>query len=559
MGKNMQFRVLAIDIAKDWQSLIHSCLPYSFTSLRSKKTKNGIDFDDITSQPLKQILLLIKELGCKSIIIEDKYVDIDYRSEYSRIYCKMFRRYEGTCTRLHFFRNRFTSINDFIKEDKPEYLGFSILRPVDIGRVGRTVISSPFKNPNNDYVLCKSDFKTHVLGRELTVSGSPFIQQESMAMECARASVWTASYYMHNEFGHQRVLPGNLVENIEQLAGMSGGGSSGRIYPAEGLTPNQMLSMLGNIGFAPINLNKNEFTDYAWDPVSLAYPYIESQIPVILTMPQHAITCIGHTFEPNPQLPHIAKKPYVINSKFWVNGLIVQDDAAGPYRIMPTKKYSKKYVKLYKDHLPNNSANIYTTDDIDGIIIPLPEKIYLGGEHVFNNAFTLLDDKEFITTIKADTKNNKYALEFLNSLEDAKNPVVVRPYFCMAKSYKKYLTKLCADSKNISKQGLINKSIALEYAHLDMSKYIWVAELTTAARLSKSKEKERTIMGEIIYDSTSHRNDPFSWLAIHLPGVLYLQTDSTKRQFKKKVISEDVPYSHISRQTKDCKHILVDE
>jgi hypothetical protein len=60
---------------------------------------------DRPNRPLRRILDVAAAHGVQSIVVEQRYIDFDYRSEHSRFYSTTFRRYPSVCHRLHFFKH----------------------------------------------------------------------------------------------------------------------------------------------------------------------------------------------------------------------------------------------------------------------------------------------------------------------------------------------------------------------------------------------------------------------------------------------------------------------
>lgn len=83
----------------------------------------------------------------KAVLIEQNYVDKDYRSTYYNFYSKMGRRYRPDCVRLHFFDETVSFEEKTLDLSTPDgrltvhYYGFMILRPTGIATIGRSVFS----------------------------------------------------------------------------------------------------------------------------------------------------------------------------------------------------------------------------------------------------------------------------------------------------------------------------------------------------------------------------------------------------------------------------------
>ncbi len=271
-------------------------------------------------------------------------------------------------------------------------------------------------------------------------------------------------------------------------------------------------------------------------------------------MPEHAITVIGHTFNPEHQkvqreidknVEDPEYKKAILYSHNWVDGFIIHDDREGPYRILPVDKEARKGIidRGLGEFLPD--GKVYKTgEDIEGIIVPLPDKIYLLGNHVDKRVKSLLNDEKItLKRVATAAKNGcKYANEFLTCLTpDKKNPIVTRTYFLLAEQYKRGIMRQ-------SEENGLHEDVKKIYMNMKMPRFIWVVELTTRERFSMKTEKERTILGEIILDTTASKYDILSFLSIHFPGVI-IEQDYEDGVLKDPIyIPNDEPYKHISRQ-----------
>jgi hypothetical protein len=54
--------------------------------------------------PLGRCLEVARANGASTVVVETRYVDLDYRSEYSAFYAGTFQSAPDTAQRLHFFR-----------------------------------------------------------------------------------------------------------------------------------------------------------------------------------------------------------------------------------------------------------------------------------------------------------------------------------------------------------------------------------------------------------------------------------------------------------------------
>ncbi len=558
MENKEPFQLLDITKPEHWENLLDLC---------------HIDIDEST-QAYKKVVLynllcyLKNFVSLQTVLIEHQYIDKDYRNEFSHLYSKTFKKYQSICKRLHLFQKRINTIETIKSESLSTkalmYLGYIIVRPLDVGKAGRTVITDQNNkfNPDRDYVLCTESFTSHLFGKELKITGSPYIQQDSMVMTCAQASIWMAARYMHQKFGFPCHLPYDITESASASLGWVG-----RALPSEGLTVYMMLNALNNMGYSPVfSLKplKHDYTDNekyekameSWNDIGFIYKHVESQIPVILMMPEHAITVIGHTFDPKPRkvdeiiekfIADPEPKKAIISSHHWVDGFIIHDDHSGPYKILPVSEdVSGELIERgLGEFFP--AGDIYKSGkDIEGIIVPLPEKIYLLGIYIDKITNELISDEKLSLrkVATASDKGCKYADEFLTCLiPEEKNPLVTRSYFIQSEQYKEKINK----QPKTGEFGL-HEDVKKRYLNMRMPRFIWVTEITSKERLSKEHESDRTILGEIILDTTANKYYKLPFLAIHFPGVLIEQDYDMGELLEGKYIPNDRPYRHITRQ-----------
>ncbi len=58
------------------------------------------------NEPLQRIIEIAKALNVVNVVVERRYIDLDWRSEHAHYYGHTFRRYPSVCHRLHFFTTR---------------------------------------------------------------------------------------------------------------------------------------------------------------------------------------------------------------------------------------------------------------------------------------------------------------------------------------------------------------------------------------------------------------------------------------------------------------------
>ena len=92
---------------------------------------------------MRQVLRIAREGGCRSVVVEERYIDPDYRSEYSAFWSRRFEERRPLAKRLHFFAAPIEPETLHVAPPAGSYLGYTVLRPTDLGPVGRTVLRPP--------------------------------------------------------------------------------------------------------------------------------------------------------------------------------------------------------------------------------------------------------------------------------------------------------------------------------------------------------------------------------------------------------------------------------
>src|SRR5947207_2143712 len=104
------------------------------------RPKSNDDWDALVAEygsqhsvPLAKTIETVRANGCRTVVVENRYVDPDYRSDYSAFWSRRFDGIPAFARRLHFF-------NADVAEDElhrlpPDatYLGYSVIRPLPFG------------------------------------------------------------------------------------------------------------------------------------------------------------------------------------------------------------------------------------------------------------------------------------------------------------------------------------------------------------------------------------------------------------------------------------------
>lgn len=473
-------------------------------------------------RPLKEIFSHIIHSGCKTVVEERDYIDNDFLSEYESFYSRNFKNVPKYCTRLHFFSTILNEDDLFsLNQEKFErsYLGFCVLRPTSVYRVGRTILIPPASN-DDFFILCKAVFHSHIMGKRFEVETMPFMQQDTSVGACAQACLWMTTRYMHKK----HLLPKYLPYQITDFATRSI--SMGSVMPnRKGISQIQMLEALRLVGlqcvfdrFAEGALNPQQEKEKISAVKRFIYPYLESELPVILNLQfpdrkiGHAVVLVGHTFARNdtPERHRVllAGNPVnILSNVSWVPAFIIQDDSRGPF--------------LKIEDMPNDGTGI-SLGKVASAIAALPAEVSMFAEEVETNAVAMM--KVLL----------EGGVEKTATLDD----FVFRTYLRESNLFKK---DLCNDQRGFSNE------LKKHYRKLPMPKYVWITEISNKEYMNKKIAAERKVLGEFICDSTAnpHEKDD-SFLAFRFKKFFCVQ-NVDKREWKFLKLQDENPCIGLAR------------
>jgi hypothetical protein len=317
----------------------------------------------------------------KGVLIEENYIDKDYRSTYYSYYSKKGQRYSADCVRLHFFDQTVSfkvegsklvcsDTNPTSGEEQlnDHYFGYMVLRPTGIATIGRTVLTPDIRLGAARFTVF-ANHKAHVLGRKLTVPGFPSMDQHVDIAVCAHVACWSILRHYSERYAIHREY---LTHDITMMAHDF---DPGGLLPAKGLQVSHAERVFQKAGTFPIHVSRSS----ALGQNDLAFyrqlgAYIESGFPVFAAMRslRHAVAVVGYEWR-----TQAVKATGLKYSWDEVQALAVIDDNELPYLSVPVSS------------VPGSAG--YSVEDIDAFIVALPEKIYFPADAVDRLAPTLFN------------------------------------------------------------------------------------------------------------------------------------------------------------------------
>ena len=469
------------------------------------------------SEAVQSTLRHLRILDVKSYVLEDPYVDRDYSSDYQHFYAGTFRTYARHCKRVHFFSDDISSLLAQSRSTKQlirlrevartNYRGFCVIRPLPKAPIGRSVLLAKIRDyPDMESaVTCRAEFAANLLGVDLKVIGSAYLQQDTRVGACAQVSIWAGMRHLHARYGYNWVS----VADITRLATPITPDEATSLPPgSDFLTSERMLRAISEAGYQPLCFG-------APNIACAILPYVESGIPVILGLNigdeiGHAVTVVGRVFAKQDQPTS--------NAIDYVPAYIVHDDQGGPYMLLPVKD-------------PASTPHPFLGDTI--MRTQLSGTVELSANHA-TFAVALMSPRVFSTAAVAEVSardrinsiltilpyiQQKLAElelpvngQLLTELQDAfaDGNIVLRTYLTSAAGYRRHIADgtACDDLKD-----------ALLTLHLPH--FTWITEIATVDSHNHSSVGMRRIYGHTIIDATSTGKNGDGLLALHLPGLLF--------------------------------------
>lgn len=451
--------------------------------------------------PFRRCLEVARASGAISVVSETRYIDDDYRSEYSAFYSRTFRSQPDSAHRLHFFRAPLRPEQLWQLPSDAGYVGYMIVRPAPLGPVGRTMLAPP---PGFEDAVRTAVTETVTLfGQPLGITAVPFLQQDARLGRCAHAAAWVCHYCAYRRGEVSRRPSASFSLMADPSLGF------GRPLPSEGLTVLQLLELLRVFdlpcqfydierlpsvasapGTPPDPQPQNDPTTGQrlpgglWDTriVSICCRYLNSGIPLIVGTADHAFVLCG--FERQTRA----------DASDWIR-FVRHDDQRGPYLVVDN---------VFQDVAPDG----YSYSPWRYLIVPLPEKLWLPPEPVEGTGGLLLNS--LAQRVAPRVSAAQQVVDLANG-----NELRLRTYALPSNQYKRGL------------EGRIDKTLLREYRLARFPRHIWVVELIDRTR-RRSGDAD-CVIGEAIFDATSSglRPEP---LVLHVPGVAYVfATDGSVR------------------------------
>lgn len=153
----------------------------------------------------------LRELGTRTLLVEQGYVDRDFLEDYAAYYVRCFRAYDRLTTRLHLFRMpfdqaRFRAILLGTEADTTDlqdsYLGFIVVKPLPGIVIGRTCLRTYDDDDGRRWFPILRRYSANLFGIRLSVESLAYQEQDTVVAACATSALWsclqgTGKLYQH--------------------------------------------------------------------------------------------------------------------------------------------------------------------------------------------------------------------------------------------------------------------------------------------------------------------------------------------------------------------------
>lgn len=459
----------------------------------------------LNDQRLKQLIDVLKE--DLTFVYENPYIDKVFRDSYYTYFASKHQAIERDCIRISIFDGRVNEADFFSADKKGQiqsaYLGFFVIRPTKGKYLGRSLVS-PKAFSNQDFLTCLVKVKTQLFGIPLEVHAFPHSSQDSHTITCAETTIWAVMEYFGNRYTEYKpTLPSEITKVLSTSY-------THRVYPSEGLTAIQISKALKEFNFGVVLYSyKKEATDQR-DLFNTISTYVESGIPVILTVGihndlGHAVIACGHE-DLNFSDEKDVEKAFEKSAPILVNGCNIFETSSIHKRFLFSDDNRPQYrLETLSKPFSGYSDKKFHPGFIKNLIVPLYSKIYL-------------DERRAQALFTQILNNSEFGLH--RNFPSPPERMTRRVFLTSSRSYKKFVFE------NRSYSDL-NKRILLS---LNLPKFIWICELSSFVNYQRGK-----VDAQIVLDATGNQ-DLSSLVIAQYPKTTFKINQAQEKGLEKMIV-----------------------
>lgn len=369
----------------------------------------------------------LEEVGVKTILVENNYVDRDFLEDFAGYYVRCFREYDRLCYRLHFFRGLFDALEfgkvvsdqggalnpDILQHS---YVGFVVVKPLPRTIIGRTCIITYPSEGRRDYPIVR-EYEVNLFGIRLKVDSLAFQEQDSVVAACATSALWSVFQKTGKIFNHHIPSPVEITKSATIHSPIET-----RSLPNKGLSIHQMAQAMQSVYLEPVRISVNPIINKNFEHLVKGnlYAYLRGHVPLILTFalydpasPQsfandlHGVAVTGFGIDQAKKLKGLTG---CMLRAYKINKLYVHDDQVGPFAKM---EFDNEKISVKVDGVQVNVDTLSTSwlsrdksnkrramPDI--LLVPLYHKIRIPFEIIYEK-ISIFDN--FIKKLLSKLKN----------------------------------------------------------------------------------------------------------------------------------------------------------
>lgn len=486
--------------------------PFSFFEFVEK------EFQNLSS--LKRIFSQVRQLECKTVILEKIYESIDLMEENEDLSKYTPNYIESVVYRLSFFSSEISKKSDLDSTTNDCFLGYAIIKddkfksePNKI-RVYESVLMNS-RHPNN-FIRGSQKWICCIIGYQFSVYGYLYAQQNTKTNVCAHVALRTvvARYHKNQDMSYRE---------MNDLIGKNHTDNKASI----GLSKNEMVQIIKSTGAGCYvgAFNKADTKNIPFQKI--LYGCIESGFPAIIFFgtvlnggSYHAIPVFGHTFNEDTWVPNaetsyfrLGSSTKYIPSESWMSMFVAHDDNFGsnfciPHRFLNPKRLCEKESGERELCRMDPEGVVYLIATLPGEIKLLPINAEALGAHFL---ISLLE--------KMPVADNKWFGRLKYYAYCYK--LVLRPILVSKFEYIKHLKEL-RDWENDS----IDLDLIKAFDTFMEEEPYWLVELSIPELFPANKRKvgEVLIRGNIDFDQANPFN---SFVMARLPCFFALYSNGT--------------------------------
>lgn len=507
--------------------------PFSNFNLIEKR------FDGIWS--LRRIFSQIRQMGGIDVIIEDVSLSPDLAEENAdiKMFCPGFDDSKSYAARISFFSTEVDKNFSNVLSDA--FLGYAVFKrdiipptpgifPVGniVSRVYESVIRT--SRHDNNFIRGAPEWKCRVAGRNISITGYLYAQQNGITNSCAHVAVRTAA----TRFSDEDISYHQINNWVKQYRSVTGATDD---FPGKGLSNDEICYILEKAGARTFVGDYSKLTNAPVSYQKYLYGAIESGFPAILFFgcderedlrerPYHCIPIFGHTFNEDTWVAdaNFMYFPYTnptksLSSGTWVSMFIGHDDNAGSNFCIPNYFIQSQRIcqnekgeSIDCKHQPSSVAYAIGTLP-EGVQVNPIEAEAIGGDYLL----TILQQ------IPDDFAGGKKAWQQRLAWYHEQNLLVLRTILLAEGEYARHLEKVKSWRFESFPEWLIK--IMRQFSDSN----VWMIELSVPELFSANRRK----IGEILIRAEEQANtarDFKNFLFARLPGCFVFLKEEEEDQ-----------------------------